>query len=74
MILTELSDYLSQEQKVSRRKLAKQFGMSEDGVDAMMAIWMKKGKVSRTRDKSESNVTYNWIVKPEQIALNVVTG
>ncbi|EGU60629.1 hypothetical protein VINI7043_23117 [Vibrio nigripulchritudo ATCC 27043] len=74
MILMELSDYLSQEQKASRSKLAKQFGMSEDGVDAMMAIWMKKGKVSRTRDKSESNVTYNWIVKPEQIALNVVTG
>ncbi|CCN37133.1 conserved hypothetical protein [Vibrio nigripulchritudo SO65] len=74
MILTELSNYLSQEQKVSRSRLAKQFEMSEDGVDAMMAIWMKKGKVSRTRDRSESIVTYNWIVKPEQIALNVVTG
>ncbi|HAH03240.1 MAG TPA: iron transporter FeoC, partial [Vibrio sp.] len=50
MILTELHQYIDNEGVAARSELASKFGMSEDGVDAMLSAWVKKGKVSRLVD------------------------
>lgn len=44
MILTELHQYIDNEGVAARSELASKFGMSEDGVDAMLSVWVKKGK------------------------------
>ncbi|MDX2322024.1 MAG: FeoC-like transcriptional regulator [Moritella sp.] len=48
MILTRLKDHLVANGKTSRAELAKKFAISEDGIDAMLALWVAKGKVSTT--------------------------
>lgn len=50
MILTELHQYIETNNGASRKELATKFGMGEDGVDAMLNVWIQKGKVSRTVD------------------------
>ncbi len=50
MILTELKQTIEAQGSVTRKELAKRFSMSEDGVDAMLAIWIKKGVISRLID------------------------
>ena len=47
MILRELGDYLAAQQKVSRRDLARHFHTSEDAVEAMLGVWMRKGRVTK---------------------------
>lgn len=53
MILTQLKAYLDQHASVSRKELAKQFHLSEDGVDAMLSVWIRKGRISRLVDTNE---------------------
>ncbi len=68
MILTQLKDHLVANGRTSRSALAQQFGLSADGVDAMLAIWIKKGKVSKalassasgSRGQDSSEVWYRW--------------
>ncbi|WP_088126004.1 FeoC-like transcriptional regulator, partial [Vibrio cholerae] len=31
----------------TRQELARRFALSEDGIDAMLAVWIKKGVLSR---------------------------
>jgi len=50
MILTELKQAIEEQGGMTRKELAKRFSMSEDGVDAMLAIWIKKGVISRLID------------------------
>ncbi|MCX8791367.1 FeoC-like transcriptional regulator [Vibrio parahaemolyticus] len=54
MILNELYQYIADKGTVSQSELAKQFGMSEDGVDAMLSVWIKKGKISRLVDTNKA--------------------
>lgn len=42
MILAELKSYIAEHRGVSRRELAEHFRLSEDGVEAMLAVWLKK--------------------------------
>lgn len=74
MILSELKQCIDQNGSISRRELAKKFAMSEDGVDAMLSVWIKKGKISRFVDTNAShNVTRIRYakVKADALALNV---
>ncbi len=50
MILTELKQAIETQGSVTRKELAQRFSISEDGVDAMLAIWIKKGVISRLID------------------------
>lgn len=50
MILIELKQAIEQQGSITRKELAKRFLISEDGVDAMLAIWIKKGAISRLID------------------------
>ncbi|KLV09160.1 ferrous iron transport protein C [Photobacterium aquae] len=47
MILQQLKQYLEQHGRASRQSIARHFGMSEDGVEAMLDVWIRKGKVGR---------------------------
>ncbi|MGL0817375.1 FeoC-like transcriptional regulator [Vibrio vulnificus] len=55
MILKELYQYIVDKGTVSQSDLAKQFGMSEDGADAMLSVWIKKGKISRLVDTNKAH-------------------
>lgn len=50
MILSELKSYIECHPGVTRVALAKHFALSEDGVDAMLQVWLNKGVISRTED------------------------
>lgn len=47
MILQQLKHYTEQHGRVSRKQLSQHFGMSEDGVEAMMEVWIRKGAVGK---------------------------
>ena len=64
MILTRLKDHLVANGRCSQRQLMQKFGISGDGVDAMLAVWVKKGKVSKSVTSGRNNeivdVYYRW--------------
>ncbi|MGR5236591.1 FeoC-like transcriptional regulator [Vibrio alfacsensis] len=55
MILKELYQYIADKGMVTQSELAKQFGMSEDGADAMLSVWIKKGRISRLLDTNKAH-------------------
>ncbi|AQM19138.1 FeoC-like transcriptional regulator [Vibrio anguillarum] len=55
MILNELKRYIEDNGIVSRSAIAKKFSLSEDGVDAMLSVWIRKGVLSRTIDTNKAN-------------------
>ncbi|GAB2665486.1 FeoC-like transcriptional regulator [Vibrio panuliri] len=55
MILTELKQYIDAQGSATRSELAKKFALSEDGVDAMLSVWIKKGVISRMIDTNKAN-------------------
>ncbi|MDN3682168.1 FeoC-like transcriptional regulator [Vibrio tapetis subsp. quintayensis] len=71
MILAKLGQYLKEHSTVSRRDLGKKFSISDDGVDAMLEVWIRKGRVSRLVDKKRNEVSYHW-VQHNEIQLNVI--
>lgn len=54
MILKELYQYIADQGSVSQSDLAKQFGMSEDGADAMLSVWINKGRITRLVDTNKA--------------------
>ncbi|WED24015.1 FeoC-like transcriptional regulator [Vibrio sp. JC009] len=75
MIVSQLKAYIEQHSGASRTDLAKRFALSEDGVDAMLEIWIKKGEISRITDTSRKRVLpqvrYRSIGK-NNIAVNII--
>ncbi len=71
MILTKLGQHLKEHSTVRRRDLCKKFAISDDGVDAMLEVWIKKGRVSRLVDEKRNEVSYHW-VQVNEIQLNVI--
>ncbi|MDG3085897.1 FeoC-like transcriptional regulator [Vibrio hannami] len=75
MIVSDLKAYIEQHEGASRSTLAKHFALSEDGVEAMLEIWVKKGKLTRQfkKDKYGNTVEVMYrIVKPQDIPLDIV--
>ncbi len=74
MILQELYQFIADKGIVSQKQLAKEFGMSEDGADAMLGVWLKKGKITRLVDTDKahnvSRVRYT-VTKSDAIAMTV---
>ncbi|MYM59810.1 iron transporter FeoC [Vibrio sp. OCN044] len=54
MILQALKSYIAEQGCVSQKALAKKFAMSEDGVDAMLQVWIRKGVISRLVDTNSA--------------------
>jgi putative ferrous iron transport protein C len=75
MILQQLKSYIEENGSVSRTQLAKHFHMSEDGVDAMLSVWLNKGVVSRTVDTNAANhilrVRYR-VHQSDTLSMNVI--
>lgn len=71
MILTRLKDHLVANGKTSRAELAKKFAISEDGIDAMLALWIAKGKISTAISERprlgqvSCDVWYRWNAESE---------
>jgi putative ferrous iron transport protein C len=55
MILKDLYQYIADNGTVSQTDLAKQFGMSEDGADAMLSVWINKGRLTRLVDTNKAH-------------------
>ena len=76
MILRELGDYLATQKRVSRRDLARHFHTSEDAVEAMLGVWMRKGRVAKRETQvcggsccgKSLEVMFEWC-EPGQIGL-----
>lgn len=47
MILNDLKAAIEKENGITRQELARRFSLSEDGIDAMLSVWIKKGEISR---------------------------
>lgn len=75
MILHELRNYIAEKGMVTRQELAKKFALSEDGVDAMLEVLLKKGIVCRYSDTGLNNhisrVRYS-LNKKDSIPMDVV--
>ncbi|MDO6705731.1 FeoC-like transcriptional regulator [Photobacterium sp. 1_MG-2023] len=79
MILHQLRAQVEQSGRVSRRQLARQFGLTEDGVDAMMALWQRKGVIGQERVGCRSvdccqpfgEVWYR-LLKPDELPVTVI--
>lgn len=54
MILKQLYQYIEDHGVVSQSELATQFGMSEDGADAMLNVWINKGRITRLVDTNKA--------------------
>ncbi len=55
MILAQLKDYIAAHGSVTAKELAQHFALSEDGVDAMLGVWMRKGVVSKMVDTNKQH-------------------
>lgn len=76
MILNELRNYIEEQGSANRHTLAKKFALSQDGIDAMLALWVKKGKLSRIVDLDKHGeiwqVRYR-SVKSSEISMTVIS-
>ncbi len=76
MILAELKTYIFEHRSVTRKELATKFALSEDGVDAMLEVWVKKGQLSRIVDLDNNEnirqIRYR-AVTSNDIQMNVVS-
>ena len=54
MILHALKSHIVDQGCVSQKDLAKKFAISEDGIDAMLQVWIRKGVISRLVDTNSS--------------------
>ncbi len=67
MILDKLKEYVKAHPYCTQAQLAKVFFISEDGVEAMMSVWGKKGalKTFVKKEKGKRITQYCWIEKEE---------
>lgn len=67
MILDELKNYIVDNPYCTQSALAAHFALSEDGIDAMLSIWMKKGKLKVTLTPCNKKEVrhYSWLTDQE---------
>lgn len=73
MILDDIKAYLIAHPHCTQASLALAFSLSDDGVEAMLSVWRKKGRVKTTVSKEKDRQTrrYLWI-KDNEIGLTVI--
>lgn len=50
MILRQLAETLEKQQRMTARELARTFDTTEDAIDAMLGVWMRKGRVKKVSE------------------------
>ncbi len=72
MILLRLKEQIDSHGPCSRRQLADAFGLSEDGIEAMVELWLKRGEVQRVYHRCEGQpVCFYKRVGRQEIGLDV---
>lgn len=63
MILLALRDFIMTHPNCTKAQLMDAFRLSTDGVDAMLAVWVKKGKIqiSMPKKTNEKQMRYRWV-------------
>lgn len=82
MILQRLKQHLLSVHCIERSVLARQFKLSDDGIDAMLEIWVKKGRLKRSAvngcagcsscGEQSSEVIYQWIKQDKSVEIEIV--
>lgn len=67
MILTKLRTAIEEKGNITRQELARRFSLSEDGIDAMLSVWIKKGVVSRQQytNSEDAIVRVRYVINRE---------
>jgi hypothetical protein len=47
MILRDVGQFLAKQGRMSLRDLARHFDSDEDAMDAMLGVWMRKGRIRK---------------------------
>ncbi|WP_028024994.1 FeoC-like transcriptional regulator [Enterovibrio calviensis] len=73
MILDDLRDYIVANPNCTLTTLATHFSLSADGIDAMLAVWVKKGQLKTTISQSHNGVErrYLW-VQDQELGITVI--
>lgn len=65
MILTHLRDYIIANPHCTKAQLLKGFSLSDDGLDAMLSVWVKKGRLKIITMKEVQKTRYIWLENNE---------
>lgn len=64
MILQDISVYIKEGGRVKENKLLKHFHLSQEGLDPMMSVLLKRGKIHKTinqrGEKLSPKIYYSW--------------
>ena len=77
MIVSQLGTYLSTVGSASSSDLARHFDTTEDAIEAMMQVWIRKGRVKKTQTGlcsgtccgMRTQTRYEWVKDSNQIAV-----
>ena len=76
MILQEISDYIEEEQRIEEIKLLNHFHLSSEGLEPMMAVLLKRGKIQKTINQRGNRLVpkiyYSWSDRPQIPILTVI--
>jgi DNA-binding PadR family transcriptional regulator len=76
MILQEISTYIEDAQRVEEKKLLKHFHLSHQGLEPMMAVLLKRGKIHKTINQRGSKlppvIYYSWTETAQIPTLTVI--
>ena len=76
MILQEISAYVKKAGRIEEKKLLKHFHLSREGLDPMMAVLLKRGKIQKTinqrGDRLPPEIYYSWTETAQIPTLTVI--
>ena len=76
MILQEISDFIKEAKRIEEKKLLKHFHLSHQGLEPMMAVLLKRGKIHKTINqlgsKLPAEIYYSWTETAQIPTLTVI--
>ncbi|RXJ74750.1 hypothetical protein CS022_00510 [Veronia nyctiphanis] len=70
MILFDLLKFVELNSGITKKDLADHFEVSEDGIDAMILIWMQKGLLKTVRSRNGEMKYFH--LKNNEISVNIL--
>jgi hypothetical protein len=76
MILQEISDYVKEAGRIEEKKLLKHFHLSSEGLEPMMSVLLKRGKIQKTiiqrGERLPPEIFYSWTETAQIPTLTVI--
>jgi hypothetical protein len=76
MILQEISDYVKEAGRIEENKLLKHFHLSSEGLEPMMSVLLKRGKIQKTINQRGGRlppeIYYSWAENAQIPTLTVI--